>query len=85
MSAKERVRSVGMLLCLTLPVGCGAYRRTVIDHVNLSNEQVVAFMTGVTPDVSPGVLVPGAGTEPLKRCSLYLARPVAFDDEITIS
>ncbi len=83
--AGVRPRNVAILLCLTLTAGCGSWNSTDIDYVNLSIERVYATITGVTPNVSPGALLPGTGTEELKRKTAHLGGSIAFDDAISIS
>jgi hypothetical protein len=65
-------------------LGCGI-KLTTINYVNLSNDVIWVDIEGVYPDSSPGVLLPGTGTEQLKRKSGKYVDPVNFHDDIKIT
>jgi len=65
-------------------LGCGI-QWTTINYINLSDNEIWVDIDGTYPNLSPGVLLPGTGTEQLKRKSGEYAGPIIFEDIIKIA
>ena len=76
---------VAVFLCILSFVGCNDMKGTIINYVNLSDDEIWADIFGITPNSSPGVLLPGSGTSQLSRVTINSGGdPVFFDEKIKI-
>jgi hypothetical protein len=80
----DYLKVIFSILSAVFLLGCNDTHWTEINYVNLSKQKLLVEISGVTPNISPGVLLSGVGTSPLKRKTWNLEDPVVFDDEITI-
>ena len=73
---------VAVFLCILSFVGCNDMKGTIINYVNLSDDEIWADIFGITPNSSPGVLLPGSGTDQLSEVSVHFFDPVIFNERI---
>jgi hypothetical protein len=74
----------GVILGLLLLEGCQAWEWTVFEYFNRSNQILYVSVLGITPDPSPGVLVPNDDNETTPVKASNFGAPVIFNDVITI-
>jgi hypothetical protein len=74
----------GVILGLLLLEGCQAWEWTVFEYFNRSNQKLYVRILGVSPDPSPGVLVPNDDNETTPAAASHFGDSVVFNDVITI-